>query len=129
LPGGSSLGILRRDRKNTILILTVGLVNGLGWSLLQNWHWANGLWPEAKFNFGRCWESSGEITMGIGYGLAYFLVNRPMSAAERSEIGPCIGRYPNLERLGAWLGRVVGVSMAIKNGLKGWANIYITSTT
>ena len=35
----------RKDWKNVKLILTVGLVNGLGWALFQNWKWAPGLWP------------------------------------------------------------------------------------
>jgi hypothetical protein len=32
---------------------------------------------------------------------------------------------PNLERLGACLGLVFGMGLSIKNGLKGWANIYL----
>src|SRR2546427_316104 len=68
----------RRDWKNVLLILTVGVVNGLGWALCQNWQWASRLWPEGHFNFWRCWESSGGISIGIAYGLAYYLVNRPM---------------------------------------------------
>ncbi len=37
----------RRDWRNVILILTVGLVNGAGWALCQNWRWtsaATALW-------------------------------------------------------------------------------------
>lgn len=117
--------ILRRDWKNTILILTVGIVNGLGWALLQNWHWAHSFWPKADFNFWRCWESSGGISIGIAYGLAYFLVNRPMSDREAAQKGPYVSRYPNLQRLGASLGLIFGLTMAIKNGLKGWFNIYV----
>jgi hypothetical protein len=30
----------RRDWKNVILIATVGLLNGLGWAVCQNWQWA-----------------------------------------------------------------------------------------
>jgi hypothetical protein len=74
---------MRRDWKNVTLISTVGIVNGLGWSLLQNWKWAAHVWPEARFNFGRCWEASGGITIGLGFGLAYFLVNRQETAARR----------------------------------------------
>jgi hypothetical protein len=66
----------RRDWRNVRLILTVGLVNGLGWSLLQNWKWAYVFWPGFNFNFWRCWESSGGISIGIAYGVAFFLVNR-----------------------------------------------------
>jgi hypothetical protein len=76
--------IVRRDWKNTVLIVTVGVINGTGWALCQNWLWARDLWPNAVFNFGRCWESSGGIAFGLGLGVAYFLVNRPMSAAERA---------------------------------------------
>ncbi len=33
--------------------------------------------------------------------------------------------HPNLERFGAYLGLLVGLGLSIKNGLKGWANIYL----
>jgi hypothetical protein len=74
----------RKDWKNVVLITTVGLVNGAGWSLLQNWSWAHRIWPDAKGNFWRCWESSGGISIGIAYGIAYFLVNRRMADKERA---------------------------------------------
>src|SRR5262249_22574416 len=130
---------------------------------------------------------SGGISMGVAYGLAYFLVNRPMTAKEQSEAnerlangqinfewllvyillalaaalffvpvlhwiwgiiyfaltigfgvcyfcrhrddatpgGAALGREdPNLERLGAYLGLLLGLGMSIRNGLKGWFNIY-----
>jgi MFS family permease len=112
----------RRDWKNTTLISTVGLLNGIGWALCQNWKWANHMWPDAHFNFWRCWESSGGISIGIAYGVAYYLVNRPMSAQERET---CPAPEPNLERFGAFLGLLLGLGLSIRNGLKGWANIYI----
>lgn len=190
---GVYLGLLgyefaRRDWKNVLLITTVGLVNGIGWSLLQNWKWAPHVWPEVHFNWWRCWESSGGISMGIALGLAYFLVNRPMSDAERARFesrhsiaGPNLewlivflalaslvgvplvvevspravyflallmlfgmvyyGRQrsawdnqpappsnaygdPNLERFGLYLGLLVGQGLSLRNGLKGWLNIY-----
>jgi hypothetical protein len=177
--------ILRRDGKNVVLIATVGLVNGVGWAALQNWKWAPGIWPSANFNWWRCWESSGGISIGIAYGLAYFLVNRPMSDAEqraieqrRSISGPSLewlvvyllllvppgfflyyhaGRWgsllvaalvlfgivfllvrrpknpsirgrpegdPNLERFGLAVGVLFGLGLSLRNGLKGWFNIY-----
>lgn len=117
---------LRRDWKNVTLISTVGLLNGLGWAGFQNWSWAKHFWPESNFNFWRCWESSGGISIGIAYGVAYFLVNRPRSAAERAPQGtdPSNG-HPNLERFGAYCGLLVGLGLSIRNGLKGWANIYL----
>lgn len=78
--------VVRRDWKNVTLILTVGLLNGAGWSLLQNWSWSKTLWPDAQFNFWRCWETSGGISIGIAFGVAYFLVNRRMSEREMEEI-------------------------------------------
>ena len=32
---------------------------------------------------------------------------------------------PNLERLGAYVGLLLGLGMSIRNGLKGWFNIYV----
>jgi hypothetical protein len=111
----------RRDWKNVKLILTVGVLNGLGWSLCQNWEWAARVWPDGHFNFWRCWESSGGISIGIAYGVAYYLANHPMSESEIEARGT---GNPNLERLGAYLGLLLGLGISIKNGLKGWCNIY-----
>ncbi|MFO0917488.1 MAG: hypothetical protein U0872_04135 [Planctomycetaceae bacterium] len=77
--------VVRREWKNVLLITTAGLINGIGWAACQNWTWASKVWPGAPFNFWRCWESSGGISIGIAYGIAYFLVNRPMSDAERAK--------------------------------------------
>ncbi|MBM4077758.1 MAG: hypothetical protein FJ267_19185, partial [Planctomycetes bacterium] len=76
--------LVRRDWKNCLLILTVGVTNGIGWAACQNWKFAATFWKGANFNFWRCWESSGGMTIGIAYGLAWFLVNRPMHDRERT---------------------------------------------
>jgi len=117
----------RRDWKNVTLILTVGLVNGLGWSLLQNWRWAPAVWPNVSFNWWRCWESSGGISIGIAYGIAYYLVNRRMSEEQRALLpgARLANAHPNLQRFGAYLGLLLGLGLSIRNGLKGWANIYV----
>ena len=79
---GLYLGLLlfeaaRKDWRSVKLIATVGLVNGLGWAACQNWRWAAGVSPStANFNFWRCWESSGGISIGLAYGLAYYWANR-----------------------------------------------------
>ena len=78
---GYCLGFLlfeavRRDWKNVALISTVGLLNGAGWAACQNWKWAAHVWPDAHFNFWRCWECCGGISIGIAFGVAWFLVNR-----------------------------------------------------
>ena len=97
--------IFRRDWKNVTLILTVGLVNGAGWSLCQNWKWAPHVWPHATFNFWRCWESSGGLCMGLAFGLAYFLVNRRMSEKERAIVAARRSvAGPNFEWLLVFLG-------------------------
>jgi hypothetical protein len=109
-----------------ILITTVGLVNGLGWAACQNWRWASGLWPNANFNWWRCWESCGGISIGAAYGLAYYLVNRRVLIEENSsEDTTWACRHPNLERFGLYLGLLLGLGLSIKNGLKGWANLYL----
>lgn len=118
--------VVRRDRKNVLLILTVGVVNGLGWALLQNWTWARALWPTANFNFWRCWESSGGISIGVAYGLAYYLVNRRMSDAERERCENAVGNTcPNGERFAVHFGLLLGLGLSVRNGLKGWANLYL----
>jgi len=128
---GCYLGFLgyeasRKDWKNVILIGIVGLVNGLGWALCQNWRWASGLWPQANFNWWRCWESCGGMSIGAAYGLAYYLVNRKTTSTNDA-ISDTLSAdsHPNLERFGAYLGLLLGLGLSIKNGLKGWANIYL----
>ena len=54
--------------------------------------------------------------------MAYYLVNRPMSEPELAAQGVS---KPNLERLGAYLGLLLGLGLSIRNGLKGWFNIYV----
>ena len=117
--------IVRRDRRNVVLILTVGLLNGLGWAACQNWKWAPKLWPHINFNWWRCWESSGGISIGLAYGLAYYLANRPMSPEEMSSSSGTRYFDPRLEQLAAGLGLVLGLGFSVKNGFKGWANIYL----
>jgi len=86
--------IARRDWKNTLLITTVGLINGLGWALLQNWMWAYKMWPGVNFNWWRAWETSGGISIGVAYGAAYYLVNRRMRnlgpGAQESSVGQTV---------------------------------------
>ncbi|MBI2425259.1 MAG: hypothetical protein HYV27_20705 [Candidatus Hydrogenedentes bacterium] len=127
---GMYLGFLlfeagRRDWKNVTLISCVGLVNGVGWALLQNWAWAADLWPGVQFNWWRCWESSGGISIGIAYGLAYFLVNRKTAPVDEAEHALRRNGRPNLERFGVYFGLLLGLGLSIRNGLKGWANIYL----
>jgi hypothetical protein len=113
--------MIRRDWRNTVLIVVVGLLNGAGWALCQNWHWASELWPGVKFNWWRCWESCGGISIGIAYGVAYYLVNRS-KGVPACMITP---RFPNGERAAAYGGLLLGLGLSFRNGLKGWANIYL----
>ncbi|MGD9645174.1 MAG: hypothetical protein AB7U73_05635 [Pirellulales bacterium] len=95
----------RRDWKNVVLIATVGIVNGIGWALCQNWKWHADAWPGTSFNWWRCWESSGGISIGIAYGVAFFLVNRPMRTAEREALRARRSlNVPSFEWLAVYLG-------------------------
>jgi hypothetical protein len=112
----------RKDWKNVVLITTVGLVNGAGWSLLQNWSWAHRIWPEGKFNFWRCWESSGGISIGIAYGIAYFLVNRRMSDKERTVFESRRSTAgADFEWLLVYFGLASWLSLWLRPQMTGWA--------
>jgi len=116
----------RKDWKNVLLISTVGLVNGIGWALLQNWKWAPKIWPDASFNWWRCWESSGGISIGLAYGVAFYLVNgRNTNSGVLSQCRGGRVSAANLERFGAYFGLLLGLGLSLRNGLKGWANIYL----
>jgi hypothetical protein len=103
----------------------VGIVNGIGWALCQNWRWAAHVWPQTSFNWWRCWESCGGLSIGTAYGLAYFLVNRGTTAQRSSSEEFANSSHPRLERLAAYTGLLLGLGLSVKNGLKGWANIYL----
>ena len=103
---GFCLGFLlfeigRKDWKNVKLILSVGLPTGMGWAACQNWRWAARLWPDAAFNFGRCWEVSAGICIGVGFGLAYYLANRRAAAEQDGE--PFSGRHVRNSQNSEWL--------------------------
>ncbi|MFO0907659.1 MAG: hypothetical protein U0794_04735 [Isosphaeraceae bacterium] len=125
---GVYLGLLlyeaiRREGKNVVLILTVGLVNGAGWALCQNWTWARSFWPKSTFNFWRCWESSGGISIGIAYGIAFGLVNRKMSASERTRLASRRSiAGPNAEWLLVFSGLVWLASWLLQSPLGGWGH-------
>jgi hypothetical protein len=118
----------RRDWKNVKLILTVGLVNGLGWAACQNWQWAARVWPDGHFNFWRCWESTGGISIGIAYGLAYYVANRKMPAEEKTlQEERLAGGRLNLEWLGVYLLLLLALALFFVPALHGgWGRLYFT---
>jgi hypothetical protein len=120
----------RRDWKNVTLILTVGLLNGVGWSLLQTWQWASTLWPEAQFNFWRSWETSGGISIGIAYGVAFYLVNRPRRESERAvqePTGPA--QPPSLGWLVAFLITTANLGYISPEVMPVWCSMALTLIT
>ncbi len=117
--------VLRRDWKNVILITTVGVVNGAGWAALQNWKWHDDVWPSANFNWWRCWESSGGISIGIAYGVAFFLVNRPMGADEQAMIR---ARRPLSSLPSPLRGRGAGGEGAASSPTIEWLIVYLGLT-
>lgn len=118
--------IIRRDWKNVTLILTVGLFNGAAWSLFQNWQWADKVWLGASFNWWRCWESCGGISIGVAYGVAYFLVNRRMSDEEITRRDTRIaGGVGSGEWLAVYLGLILVLYYFIVEELRGWGIAYL----
>lgn len=114
--------VLRKDRRNITLILTVGIINGIGWALLQNWKWAQGIWEGYNFNWWRCWETTGGMSLGLAYGIAYFLTNQPLNSSMSNNV---IKVKPTAERLTLFLTVFLAIALSLRNGLKGWANIYL----
>jgi hypothetical protein len=128
---GCYLGFLmfeafRRDWKNVKLILTVGILNGIGWSLCQNWKWAPGLWPHANVNWWRCWESSGGISIGIAYGIAFYVVNRRMSPKEEELLESGLARRGSgFDWLAAYLMLLAIFSLLMAGELRGWSGWFV----
>ncbi|HEY4310997.1 MAG TPA: hypothetical protein VGN12_16215 [Pirellulales bacterium] len=127
---GLYLGLLlfelaRRDWKNVVLILTVGIVNGAGWAACQNWKWAPDVWPGASFNWWRCWESSGGLSIGVALGLAYFLVNGRMSPAEQAIVRSRRSiTGPNLEWLAVYLLLTAWFGFLLLSAGRLWGQLY-----
>ncbi len=118
----------RRDWKNVVLILVVGTVNGFGWAICQAWKWAPGFWENASFNWWRCWESSGGISMGVAFGIGYFLVNRRMTNKERLIVTSrreVAG--PNLEWLIVFLSLTGLLFLYLGFRLGGWGAFYFSA--
>lgn len=114
--------VYRRDWKNSILILTVGLLNGIGWALLQTWNWAPAIWPNANFNWWRCWESSGGLSIGFSFGIAYFLVNRPMPDGELAHVTARRSLAgPNFEWLIVFTSLTSYASLFLRPQTEGWS--------
>jgi len=115
----------RRDRKNAVLILTVGIVNGAGWALCQNWKWAPSMWENGNFNWWRCWESSGGISIGVALGIAYYLVNRRMSPQEQALVANRRAMSgPNFGWLLTYLGLAWFLSLYLRFSMGGWGALY-----
>ena len=122
---GCYLGFLlfevgRRAWKNVLLILVVGILSGVGWSVCQ-WFWMvmpNRLWPTAEPMWWRGWEASGGICIGAAYGLAYFLVNRRLSDKEATR--SFVPTMPNLEWLGIFLGLLAAFVVFVREVTRGW---------
>ncbi len=119
--------IIRRDGKNVVLIVTVGGLNGAGWAACQNWKWAKNVWPSANFNFWRCWESSGGLSIGLALGIAYFLVNRRMTDKEREVVSQqreLLG--PNFEWFLVFCGLIAYLSTFLSAITARWSPHYLT---
>jgi hypothetical protein len=117
--------VIRREWKNVVLILTVGIINGAGWALCQNWQWAAAAWPKFHFNWWRCWESSGGLSIGIAYGIAYFLVNRRMSASEQAAVAARRSvPVPSFEWLLIYLGLTSLLAVYVRYQMSWWGSYY-----
>jgi len=57
-------------------------------------------------------------------GIAWYLFRRK-TFDEQKGTGTSSGGDPNLERFGLYVGVLFGLGLSIRNGLKGWCNIYI----
>lgn len=117
--------LLRRDWKNSILILTVGIVNGIGWAAFQTWKFSATFWPEMNFNFWRCWESSGGISIGIAYGIAWFLVNRPMAGAEKTQVTQRTVRAGSFEWFLIFCGLTAFGGALMQFQMAGWSYLLV----
>src|SRR5208337_4987979 len=66
---------------------------------------------------------AGYFGIAGAFGVGYYLLHR-RSAEKRLGGKAWPDEDPNLQRLGAYLGLLLGLGMSIRNGLKGWCNIY-----
>ena len=129
---GFFLGLLtyeigRREWKNVTLISVVGFANGVGWALCQNWKWAAPLWPDAGFNWWRCWESSGGISIGVANGLAYYLTNRKMGPQELAAVQSRRAiSGPNVEWLAVFLGMTSLVGFLLFEVAEIWGLMFVS---
>jgi hypothetical protein len=60
----------------------------------------------------------------MGFGIGWYPLRRKAFEAEKIKNTPIKGD-PNLERLGVYLGLLMGLGLSLRNALKGWFNIYM----
>ena len=66
--------------------------------------------------------------VGAAFGIVYYVLTRWTTAQEKAITAmPAASRDPNLERWGLAAGLLIGLGISLKNGLRGWANLYIGS--
>ncbi|GAB4323839.1 MAG: hypothetical protein Kow0069_29150 [Promethearchaeota archaeon] len=117
---------LRRDWTNVKLILTVGLVTGIGWVAFQFWQFADDWFPGVAFNWWRCWESSAGGVVGLAYGVAFARFNRPAPPGAPPPREQPFSRARNAEKLlGVHGALAVGLTWSFVAGVKGWMNVYL----
>src|SRR5271157_2467018 len=116
--------VYRKDWLNVKLIATVGFVAGGLWSLFQVIQYLPAFFSTYSFNWWRIWESNAGVAIGIAYGLAYYLCNRPLAPGDPLQRDEPFTKHPNYEQFWMYATLIVGLGWAINNGVKGFDNIY-----
>jgi hypothetical protein len=70
------------------------------------------------------WYGATGPAVVLALGLLWYRVNRATFDEDAARATPT-GGDPNLERLGLYLGVLTGLGLSVRNGLKGWFNIYL----
>src|SRR4029079_18227383 len=94
------------------LLTFLGLTLTLGWFML--------------FQIGR-WDYY-YVAATCVFGLAYYIKGCFVKTSAVDDAPPnASANDPNIERFGLYVGLLAGLGLSIRNGLKGWFNIYCTN--
>jgi len=124
--------ITQKNWHGVRLILLTGIGTGILWPLFQRFFWyfvPEMIFPTLSFNWWRVWESAAGGAIGLVYGIAFIMQNKPRKI-NKVETDPDTNVVKNLhqterfEHLIAYITIWSGIMLGVTNGLKGMDTIY-----
>ncbi len=110
--------IFRKDWNNVKLISVVGSVTGVSWMALMGF--------QVDVIWWRVWEASSGAGIGLGFGLAWVMCNKPRPDAEQPMQQAPFSTMPGLEKvLGVYVALALGIGWSTHQAIQGFSDVYL----